>query len=263
MLSFNTVFLYFIIYSIIGWCTEMIYCRIVDGKFSDRGFLYGPYCPIYGFGGIIVLIFLAPLKNNPIYLFLSAVILTTTLEYFTSFFMEKIFKAKWWDYSNMPFNLNGRICLLNSLLFGIMGTFIAYFIHPHVENFILKIPDNYIPYIINVLLIIISVDFTFSLTSVTNLKNKLKEIKEVSASIKERQKSKSQDKVYLKQLNELKSKLSEKNSFANNRLIKAFPTLKVDKLNEELNELKEFLENKKIEKKQQKLQMKQAKNQKV
>lgn len=259
MFDFNILFLYFIIYSIIGWCCETIYCRILDGKFSDRGFLYGPYCPIYGFGGLIVSTLLSQIKQYPVFLFISSILLTTILEYLTSFIMEKIFNAKWWDYSNMKFNLNGRICLLNSTLFGIMAIFLTYFIQPYIEKLVALIPHNIIPHTINILLIAISVDFAFSLNSIINLKNKLHEFRELATTFKQKQKSKIEDKIYIKQLSDLKLKLSEKNSFANNRLLKAFPTLKFNKFNDELIELKEFLENKKKQRTEEKERLKNEK----
>lgn len=243
MLDFNTIFLYFMVYSIIGWCTEMVYCRIVEGHFSDRGFLYGPYCPIYGFGGLIILIFLAPCKDNPIVLFLLAVLLTTILEYVTGFLMEKIFNAKWWDYSQMKFNLNGRICLLNSILFGIFGVVVTYFVHPYIAMFLGKIPTEIVPKVIDIILVILSIDFAFSLSSVLNLKAKLSDIKEIADSLKEKRKT--QDNHYISQLENLKAKLSQKRSFETNRLIKAFPDLKFNKLNDELTELKKYLNEKK------------------
>ena len=98
------LFLYFFIYSVLGWCTETLYCRLCEGKWTNRGFLYGPYCPIYGFGGVIV-VFLSPFSYSPILIFILGFILTSMLEYITSYIMEKLFDAKWWDYSHMPFNL--------------------------------------------------------------------------------------------------------------------------------------------------------------
>ena len=106
MQTFYLYIIYFFIYSILGWCTEMIYCRICQGKWTDRGFFYGPYCPIYGFGAIIIISFLTPFIDNILLVFLFGVILTTILEYLTSYFMEKIFDARWWDYSTLPLNIN-------------------------------------------------------------------------------------------------------------------------------------------------------------
>ena len=238
---FYELFLYFFIYSVIGWCTEMFYCRLGQGKWVDRGFLYGPYCPIYGFGGLIVLIFLEPFANNKIIVFLLAMILTTLLEYVTSFIMEKLFDAKWWDYSEMPFNINGRVCLLNSILFGLLGLIITYIIHPHVENLVNYIPNNYIQYIVLLLVIILSVDFTFTLNSLLNFKDRLKEIESIKEAFKE--KSNAKNKAITAKLNELKQNLIERRlKISDKRIIKAFPDLKFNKLNNAFEEFKTYIE---------------------
>ena len=113
--------LHFFIYSILGYISEVIYCSIPQHRFVNRGFLYGPYLPIYGFGGLIVYVLPAPIKGNIFLLFASAFVLTSCLEYFTSWLLEKCFSVKLWDYSKHFGNINGRVCLLNSTLFGIMG----------------------------------------------------------------------------------------------------------------------------------------------
>lgn len=160
-----TYFMLFFIYAILGWIIETTLVSIEKRKFVNRGFLIGPYCPIYGFGGLAITILLKNYTKDPIVLFLMAVIICGTLEYFTSYIMEKIFKARWWDYSNKKFNINGRICLEYAMLFGIGGTLIMYFINPMIINvmdttsstvikvlaitlFIIYIVDNIISYIV-------------------------------------------------------------------------------------------------------------------
>lgn len=108
-----TYFMLFFIYAILGWIIETTLVSIEKRKFVNRGFLIGPYCPIYGFGGLAITILLKNYTKDPIVLFLMAVIICGTLEYFTSYIMEKIFKARWWDYSAKKYNINGRICLEN------------------------------------------------------------------------------------------------------------------------------------------------------
>ena len=118
-------FLLFIIYAIIGWCMEVI-CKLIQyKKFVDRGFLIGPYCPIYGVGALLITLFLNKYTQDPVVLFVMAVVVCGVLEYLTSYFMEKIYHARWWDYSSKKFNINGRICLSNLIAFGILGMFLA------------------------------------------------------------------------------------------------------------------------------------------
>ena len=107
--------LYFFIYSFLGWVCECIYCGVPAKKFINRGFLAGPYCPIYGCGALAVIYTLTPFSDNVVILFGMGVIVTSALEYITSYMMEKLFHTKWWDYSKHPFNIHGRICLKNSV----------------------------------------------------------------------------------------------------------------------------------------------------
>ena len=107
---------YFFIYGFLGWCCEVIYAAIIDGKFVNRGFLNGPICPIYGFGVLFVLTLLEPIRENFLFLFIGSVILTSVLEFITGFLLEKVFKMKWWDYSNERFNIHGYICLKFSII---------------------------------------------------------------------------------------------------------------------------------------------------
>lgn len=125
-----TYFMLFFIYAILGWIIETTLVSIEKRKFVNRGFLIGPYCPIYGFGGLAITILLKNYTKDPIVLFLMAVIICGTLEYFTSYIMEKIFKARWWDYSAKKYNINGRICLETVVLFGILGCLVMYVLNP-------------------------------------------------------------------------------------------------------------------------------------
>lgn len=127
------LFLLLIWYSFLGWCGEMIYCSIGQGKLCEkRGFLNGPLCPIYGHGALLVLGALSGRWENPAATFLAGMVLTSALEYVTSWLMEKLFHMRWWDYSNRRFNLGGRVCLLNSILFGLACLALRYGIQPRV-----------------------------------------------------------------------------------------------------------------------------------
>ena len=121
------------VYSLLGWCGEMIYCSLCQGKLCEkRGFLNGPLCPIYGHGALVVLLCLDGGCENPLLTFLLGAVLTSAVEYVTSFAMEKLFHMRWWDYSQFRFHLNGRICLLNSALFGLASVFLCHAANPLV-----------------------------------------------------------------------------------------------------------------------------------
>ena len=117
--NFCFYFLVFIIYSFLGWVMEVFGKFIEKHRFINRGFLIGPVCSIYGFGCIFMYFLLDKYKNNLFILFIAAIFVCSILEYFTSYFMEKIFKTRWWDYTRRKFNINGRICLETMIPFGI------------------------------------------------------------------------------------------------------------------------------------------------
>lgn len=121
-------------------------------KFVNRGFLIGPYCPIYGYGAISMTLLLKGYANDPIVLFVMAIVICSILEYTTSFVMEKLFKIRWWDYSNRKFNINGRICLETMIPFGILGCLMIYFVNPFMFAIIDMIPSN----LINIIVVICS-----------------------------------------------------------------------------------------------------------
>ena len=131
---FAYAFLLLMTYSIIGWCGEMVYCSICQRKLCEkRGFLNGPVCPIYGHGALVVLLCLHGGCKNPLLTFLLGAVLTSLVEYITSYAMEKLFRMRWWDYSQYKFHLNGRVCLLNSTLFGLASVFLCHFANPPIS----------------------------------------------------------------------------------------------------------------------------------
>ena len=137
MTRFCFMFLLLMIYSFLGWCGEMVYCSIGQRKLCEkRGFLNGPLCPIYGHGALIVLLCLDGGCENPILTFLFGAILTSTVEYITSYVMEKLFHMRWWDYSRYKFHINGRVCLLNSTLFGLASVFLCHFADPPIAAWV-------------------------------------------------------------------------------------------------------------------------------
>lgn len=140
MSLFIHISLSFLIYSIGGWLCECIYCSIPAKHFVNRGFLRGPYCPIYGCGALLTTGLLASLNDYPAAVFLCGLLLTSVLEYLTSWIMEVLFHTKWWDYSKRRFHINGRVCLRNSILFGLMSLFVIYFLQPRVDQLIASLP---------------------------------------------------------------------------------------------------------------------------
>lgn len=134
-------FLLFLTYSFLGWTMEILLTLVRDRKFINRGFLIGPYCPIYGVGSLLMVFFLQDYREDLIVLFCMAMVVCSILEYTTSVIMEKLFHARWWDYSHNKFNINGRICLETMIPFGLGGTLIVSLIHPFLLSVFAEIPS--------------------------------------------------------------------------------------------------------------------------
>ena len=207
----SLLFLLFITYSFIGWCME-VGCKLVElKKFINRGFLIGPYCPIYGWGCILIIILLNKYTNDPLVLFIMAIVICSILEYFTSYFMEKLFKARWWDYSRRKFNINGRICLETMIPFGLLGCLIMYFVNPFFVSIYSKIPSNILIIISFVLFTIFLTDNIISYTIM--FKMKIPKIKISKDSTEE--------------ITEYVRSILAKRSFLYKRLMKAYPNMKI------------------------------------
>ena len=207
---FYTYFLLYFIYSIIGWFLEVGLAFYEHKKFVNRGFLIGPYCPIYGVGCLLLTILLSKYINEPGVIFAFSIFICATLEYLTSYLMEKIFKLRWWDYSNMKFNINGRICLETLIPFGIIGVLVVKYISPFLINTINLINFNVLVIINIIILSILITDILISFNVVFNLKNVTRNLnKDSTEEIKKA--------IY---------KFIHNNIFMYNRIVKAFPNMK-------------------------------------
>lgn len=148
-------FLLFISYAFLGWCMEVT-CKFIQyKKFINRGFLIGPYCPIYGWGALAITILLKRYMEELLVLFVMSTLICSIIEYLTSYFMEKKYHARWWDYSNKKFNINGRICLETLIPFGILGVAIMYGTNPILFKLYNQIPQL----VINILTVILFIGF--------------------------------------------------------------------------------------------------------
>lgn len=179
----------FFIYSFAGWLVESIKISISEKKIVNRGFLIGPICPIYGYGVVLISALLKKYQDDIVITFFMSMVICGILEYATSYFMEKIFNARWWDYSCRKFNINGRVCLENLILFGIAGCIITHFINPVIILGINKVPDIFVNIILIVLVITYITDTTMSFKIIINLKTISNEIKDNTAEISEKVKN--------------------------------------------------------------------------
>lgn len=240
MSDFFTFFMYFFIYSVLGWCVETLYCRMLDGKWTNRGFLFGPYCPIYGFGSLLIIAFLDNFIASPIKVFFLGMIFTSILEYISSFILEKMFNAKWWDYSKRKFNINGRICLLNSLEFAVLGMLLTYIVHPIISGLILSLPIELLQLISLALITIIGIDTGSTIATLLNLKERLTTLKESADNIinKHPLQEKISESYIYKELSELRKNIVNRRNFQIERLLEAFPDFEFKGFKSQINEFK-------------------------
>jgi len=140
--SFYELFLIFLVWGFVGWLIEVVDMRIEAGEFQNRGFLYMPICPIYGIGMAFAAASLNNVKESWLALFVFGVVFCSAVEYVVGGILEKLFHTRWWDYSHMRFNIKGRVCLRNAVLFGFAAILVFRVVEPMVERIILEIPIN-------------------------------------------------------------------------------------------------------------------------
>lgn len=235
-------FLLFIIYSVAGWCMEVI-CKLIQYKrFINRGFLIGPWCSIYGYGALLITFLLQKYTDDALVLFIMAIVVCGTLEYLTSYFMEKIFKARWWDYSQRKFNLNGRICLGTIIPFGLLGLFIMYVSNPFLIEKLELLPELWLNIIFWTILTMYIVDNIVSGVVVRSIKTA-----DISA-------SKETDNT--EEITKRVKEILQTKSMLHRRLINAYPKLQAvkikikdqtEKIKKQKEEIEAKVENKKRE----------------
>lgn len=243
MYKIEVLFVLFMIYSFIGWIVETILVSAQTKKIVNRGFLIGPYLPIYGTGGVLLTIALDKVKEDLVLVFILSFLICTILEYVTSYIMEKLLKARWWDYSTKSLNINGRVCIQSSLLFGVAGIICLVIVNPFLLHYVHALSNTslhiiciclVIPFIVDICISYMIVkdfrktviDSTLDYTEVLSEKVKnviLERIKQKHEDIKDK---------YEQITIDLKQKYQER-PILYRRLINAFPNLKIIKI--ELN----------------------------
>ena len=213
-------FLLFMAYSVFGWVIEVIGKFITKGKFINRGFLIGPYCPIYGSGALLMTFLLNRYVNDKMVLFIMAIVVCSILEYTTSYVMEKIFHIRWWDYSNYKFNINGRICIATMIPFGILGVLGLCYFNPFLLGVFSKVPDSILTFSTITLLVLYITDNILSFRIIYGLND-----------ITENVHSDSTEKV----TSQVKKIIIDGNKALYSRLILAFPRIQIfKKINKKL-----------------------------
>ena len=226
-------YFWLLFYSVVGWVYESILCSILEKRFVNRGFLNGPYCPIYGFGAELVLLLLGWCENGFLLFALGAVV-TCTLEYITSYVMEKLFHARWWDYSQKRFNINGRVCLEGALAFGAFSAALVKLIHPLVTSMTDLIAQPFMHILCAVTLALVLLDIVVTLKGFAGFNEKLKRV--TSAFTDEAHVA-----AILSRFSSARQALNQLFTTQQQRMIRAFPRLRSMMYNETLTRLRRFL----------------------
>lgn len=162
---------FFYFYCFFGWCFESTYVSLKNRKLTNRGFMRGPFLPIYGSGAIMMLVVSGPFQDNIFFTYLAGCVGATVLEYVTGVVMEALFQVRYWDYSNQKFNFQGHICLGSSLAWGLLTIVMTEFVHVPVERLVLSVPSQLLTVVTLALTVIIVADFALSFKAAIDLRN--------------------------------------------------------------------------------------------
>lgn len=176
--TFSTWLFFFYFYCFLGWVWETCYVSVLKAKWVNRGFMRGPFLPIYGSGAIVVLVFTLPFRTNPGLVFVVGMTSATILEYFTGVAMERMFHVRYWDYSNQRLNLNGHICVTSSLAWGAFSVILTLYGHTPVDRLASRMNINVLEVIVFVFTVYISIDMAESIREAINLKEVLLSLEE-------------------------------------------------------------------------------------
>lgn len=243
-------FLWFLFYSFVGWMYESILVSCQQHRLVNRGFLNGPLCPIYGTGAILGVAILGNVRN-PIIIFLISMVGATILEYTTSWVMEQLFHARWWDYSNFRFNLQGRVCLLGALIFGLGGVGVVLGSQPYVERVTDMIPLPMLHTLVTVLALITIIDLAVTVTGMLEFEQVLDSVAQVvqdvaaraggtwqrgSSAVSDRMRELSQDTV-----ERLRWAVNGVINAQQKRMLKSFPKFQVPDRQDIIDSLRELM----------------------
>lgn len=204
----------FFIYSLVGWCVEVCFAAVQHRKFVNRGFVNSPFCPIYGFGSLLIMLFLPDLTDNLFFLFLGSAILSTVLEYITGLALEKIFHQKLWSYSKIRFNIGGYVCLRYTILWGLLAVLTMRFTNPFLCRILALVPSIIARIVLLSLSILLLLDFLTTAMAVLGMKIQAKQLAQLSKGIQHT--SKLLENTLTRQIQK--------------RMEKSFPSIKMDTL---------------------------------
>ena len=234
---------YFFIYSIMGYLCEILYCSIGARRFVNRGFLHGPYIPVYGFGGLATALLLSSAASNAAIVFIGAMVITSVIEYITGYLLERLFRIRLWDYRGRKLHVRGRICLLNSILFGLLSLLVVYVIHPFLQETVSNFPERLRSSGASVMLLTLGVDTTASILSMAAFTDRLQRIKRLRAMLESRMDLLSQGRQRLVDaLDAEVARVIQQVRRSGSRIIDAFPGIGSEELDMPLKVIRDMIE---------------------
>lgn len=257
-LSYYFIIMDFYIFAFAGWIYECTFVFLRDRKFVNRGFLVGMILPLYGFGAVLVYILLRPFSDIASLLYIMGMIIATVIEYITSWLLEVVFHAKWWDYSKEPYNFQGRIALIPSLFWGLLSLLMFDVLQPAADFIINKIPEDTGRILLCVFILLTVADVSYTMITTFNFRKQLENLYEFrkeleyllmdikGISMRDVLNSTTKElveKVSAMGLAEGKELLKRAPRLRNQRLLDAFPTMKIITKNRSAVEVKELLLN--------------------
>lgn len=228
-----TTFFYFIIYSFLGWIGEVTYAFAVVERFVNRGFLNGPFCPIYGFGALILVFFFKMHHESATRIFFISMAAAALVEYTTSYLLERLFNLKLWDYSYMTWQLNGRISLLTLILFGLSSIAIIKLIQPRLDSFLSSISTKKLTVFAGVFALYFAADFALTARALNQLDSiaaNLDSLNSIKSKVLHEVYIDSEEKLYLSRIDSIQK-----------RLIESFPEMSSQKHPQALEQIKHKL----------------------
>ncbi len=246
----ETYFWYFIVFSMVGYVCEVIYCSIPAKRFINRGFLQGPYLPVYGFGGLAVHLLLLPIAHAPLLVFLLGMLITSVIEYSAGFLLEILFHTRLWDYSGHRFHIRGRVCLKNSLLFGLLAMASLYLLHPMIERLL----GNLSPLLRTLgafgMLVLMAIDTTASAFRLITFTERLGQLRRLKVLVESPLQRISQNHDTVKERLEMEmARLREQLHRTGRRLFDAFPSMRSPELDRQFRLVKEMIEERRAKRK--------------
>lgn len=252
--------IYFFIYAFLGWVIEVSYHTVTKGRFINRGFLAGPYCPIYGFGAIAVIFFLTDIgEKSKLILFLGSIFIASLIEFIAGFLLEKIFHERWWDYSKKKLNIGGYICLEFSIIWGVFCFLLYEVVHPMISRLVGIIPEVVLTYTGVVIVIIMTIDLIATINTLVGLNKEFRAIEKISQDIRKvsdsigervydktlqienRQEELRKKTEYIELENRIKELRERRKLIKEKRILKSFPNLtnKIEERQRDIEELRD------------------------